>query len=876
MKSDLHDTEAAARMLWLTGIPGAGKTVLSSFVINTCSEGSVPSTPTLYFFFKMTDSDKNSVLAVTRSLVYQLYSLFPANLCADIVSLRDGSGKDKALSDQRLWDLFVKHAKNLNNLTIVLDALDECDGVDLLLGRMIPLLRCCRARTFFVSRKEEEIALVLEEYPHIVITNDDIETDIHSYVTAEILRIPRFRGKSVQQRMISALSSGHGGMFLWAYLMIKELKELGTVRQVDDALRNLPRGLEKMHETIITRLDATLRSAHRLLAIKILMWIVCAVRPLRLVELQEIMRFEFREDRTASPTPVDDDDLLYSERDIELACGALVLSRNGTLQLIHLSTKEILLKRPSQMFPDDPRLAFYVDPKRENPHMAALCISYMSTHLNGIDSLTRPNLKAVSRLQLTKKSYDLSDLVRKSPLIDYSSISWQAHLIDGEISIELENIMRQLQGLLTYELTTLWIELCVSLHQDIVWTLERGCKEIVSWADYALVPADSPCHEAIAFLWAWSNAVLSIINEYGRVIEEYPYEIHYLDLENVLRYNCTPCSPVLPASYTATHGQALREQILEINAVDKNLKSVKIEPNRQLRSNVEDPTQNSTLGFVLYDSMRGVYIMAESASRNNTEVLWIQERANGRRLQPIRSPLSLAPSLTPFGLLLINAALSRDRKYLAILYTDWDDVITSIWVIECNIDFADIRHRRPWARRLHCFRAWKSLFENSCLPLAAGQDGLFYCPNGQIHPERGIQKQVPDPTSIHTIPLDQHISLAFSGNGQTLIKLDRIDGRVEGVPWLGDTVTEPWQFPTPARHAQQDLVQIRAISRTARFMVYETLLKDESAMFYLLDHQGNIEQLQVNHLRPHSNTVFYFSQDEKYLLGIYPAGSDEL
>ncbi len=186
MNSDPNGTNAATRMLWLTGVPGAGKTVLSSFVINTCSEGPVPSTPTLYFFFKMTDSDKNSVLAVTRSLVYQLYLLFPADLCADIVSLRDGSGKDKALSARRLWDLFVKHAKDLDNLTIVLDALDECEGVDALLGRMIPFLRCCRARAFVVSRKEENIAVALEEYPQIVITQEDIETDIHSYVTAEI------------------------------------------------------------------------------------------------------------------------------------------------------------------------------------------------------------------------------------------------------------------------------------------------------------------------------------------------------------------------------------------------------------------------------------------------------------------------------------------------------------------------------------------------------------------------------------------------------------------------------------------------------------------------------------------------------------------
>lgn len=234
MNSGLND--AAARMLWLSGISGAGKTVLSSFVINRCSEVSCkkPSAPILYFFFKMTDSDKNSVLAVTRSLLYQLCSFFPANLSADVVSLRNSSGKDKAPSDQGLWDLLVKHVKSLANLTIVLDALIECDEVDILLGRMIPLLQCCRANILVISRTEENITLALEEYPSIIIGHKDIEADIHSCITAEFERSRRFRGKSIQQRMISALSSRHGGMFLWAYSMIKK----GTVRQLDDALRS--------------------------------------------------------------------------------------------------------------------------------------------------------------------------------------------------------------------------------------------------------------------------------------------------------------------------------------------------------------------------------------------------------------------------------------------------------------------------------------------------------------------------------------------------------------------------------------------------------------------------------------------------------------
>ena len=876
----LGPKDATKRMLWLTGVPGAGKTVLSSFVISRCSEVSdkKPSTPTLYFFFKRTDNDKNSIIAVTRSLVYQLYLLSPTSLCADILSLRDGGGKDKALSDQGLWELFVKHARDMDNLTIILDALDECDGVRELLRRMIAFLDCCRAKVLLVSRKEENIALVLEVYPHIVITHDDIEADIHAYVKAEITTIPRFRGKPVQQKIVSALSSGHGGMFLWAYLMIKELKELGTVREVNQALRSLPEGLNDVHESIIKRLDATLHPAHRQLAIKILKWIACAIRPLRLVELQEVMRFEFREGRSSTEQSADDDDFLYSEKDIELACGALVLTRNGTLQLIHLSTKEILLRKPSKMLPKDSRLDFYVDALRDNPHMAALCISYISSHLDEIKSLPRPNS---SRLQFTKETADFTHLVKELPFIDYASISWQVHLMDGEIKLELESVVCRCQDLLTYDWTITWIELCASLHQDMIWTIERSCKETILWADYGSVPAESSCHKAIEFLWAWSNAVQSIINEYGPVIKDYPYEIHYLDFENILRHNNTPGSPVLPASYTPTQAEGLRERMSEVRIHDRHSISVKVDSCRQLQRNVEDPTQETPLGFLVYNSKRQLYITAEPGIRNGTEVLWVQERETGRRLQPVRGPLSYSLKLR-----LVDAVLSRDCTYLAILYRDNGNIdcvrfITSIWVIEDSLDFHDLRSRRPWARQLHCFRTPQPRrFVGSCLPLTAGRDGLFYSPSGQIHPELGIQRQLPPQISDDWYPPEPRPVYAFADDGHTLIMLDEFKGLVEKISWLEDTATKIWQLPMPTSHAQQVQVYLRAISRTARFMVYKfgpsDLPKpgpsDELPVaFYLFHHQGNLEQLRVRNARTSSSTMFYFTRDEQYLLGINSA-----
>lgn len=152
--------------------------------------------------------------------------------------------------------------------------------------------------------------------------------------------------------------------------------------------------------------------------------------------------------------------------------------------------------------------------------------------------------------------------------------------------------------------------------------MERGCKETMSWTDYTSVPAESLCQEPITFLWAWSNAVLSMIDKYGHVIQKYSYEIHYLDFGNVPQYDSTSGSPVLPASYIVTKGRTLREQLSEICAVNKHINSVKIEPCRQLQLKVKGLGPGLTL---LYDSTREVYFTADVEGRNSTEVLWVQE-----------------------------------------------------------------------------------------------------------------------------------------------------------------------------------------------------------------------------------------------------------
>lgn len=64
-------TSTTDSRLWLSGIPGCGKTVLSSAIIEKLEMDS--SHTVLYFFFDFSDAEKRSLEGMLRSLINQLY-----------------------------------------------------------------------------------------------------------------------------------------------------------------------------------------------------------------------------------------------------------------------------------------------------------------------------------------------------------------------------------------------------------------------------------------------------------------------------------------------------------------------------------------------------------------------------------------------------------------------------------------------------------------------------------------------------------------------------------------------------------------------------------------------------------------------------------
>jgi hypothetical protein len=174
--------------LWLYGIPGCGKTILSSTIIQCLKTVTTETQALLYFFFDFNDTNKQTLESMLRSLVSQLYQGQPdARGPLDQLWKSSGEG-DQQLSKQSLKDVLLVMLHGFNDVSIVLDALDESNTrTDLLiwLGDVFKS-ESFSCRILVTARREADIETTLQHWTQpqdmVNINQDDVSADIRAYI----------------------------------------------------------------------------------------------------------------------------------------------------------------------------------------------------------------------------------------------------------------------------------------------------------------------------------------------------------------------------------------------------------------------------------------------------------------------------------------------------------------------------------------------------------------------------------------------------------------------------------------------------------------------------------------------------------------------
>nr|RBQ93950.1 hypothetical protein FVER53263_13373 [Fusarium verticillioides] len=248
--------------LWLSGIPGSGKTVLCGLVIETVLEQSDDMTAVCFAFcdYKNPDSclPENILAALAVQLGLQGEEAFDLlDEYFDMLHPDDKLPTKPRLDD--LMELFGSMSEAYEKVFVIVDGLDECGGQ---VARMTWSLKAIvdgseTVSSAFFSRKEEEIREQLAEgFEHIEVSAH--VRDLEDYTLAEVskrkvLKSIERTNPDLYKDILHTLVHGAQGMFRWVACQIDHICSLPNNKARKRALTELPPTLNETYDRVLQR-----------------------------------------------------------------------------------------------------------------------------------------------------------------------------------------------------------------------------------------------------------------------------------------------------------------------------------------------------------------------------------------------------------------------------------------------------------------------------------------------------------------------------------------------------------------------------------------------------------------------------------------------
>lgn len=262
-------------VLWIKGNPGCGKSTLMKYALDIAQERDDGNIIASFFFNARGQPLEKSAEGMYRSLLRQVLSKLP-HLYSDRSHIKQQTWVVETL--QTMLQTSVLALKPEERLVLYIDALDECvqdevrdvvgnfeELVDLAVSRGLRFSICFSSRHYphITMHKFEELKLD-DQTEHL----DDIVKYVHSNVSR--LDVPI----SAKVKIEADIKRRSSGIFLWAVLVIKILKEKrdngAPLSELMSSLAVVPDKLGSLFTSILAHCDkGTTTAFHWLLYTKI-------------------------------------------------------------------------------------------------------------------------------------------------------------------------------------------------------------------------------------------------------------------------------------------------------------------------------------------------------------------------------------------------------------------------------------------------------------------------------------------------------------------------------------------------------------------------------------------------------------------------------
>ncbi|XRM43507.1 hypothetical protein ABZX51_006682 [Aspergillus tubingensis] len=396
----------AQPMLWVNGIPGAGKTILASIMVEDCLKSYEF---TAWFYFRNGDAQRSSFLNLASSLISQLLEI-NSDLLPYVSKEMCSKGKRAFSSEILAKELLKVILKNSGHVRIILDGLDECSRMErkkiLEWIRLISEYPQDRDSSnspicLLVSQRDGITSKALRDIPSLEITSKDTRDDILAFIWSRGLEIQtRFQISDENTRtMVERVMEKAGGMFLLAKLVMNNLYCQVSSGKLYEELKTkqIPTQLDQAYDRILSNLLEDQSSRPH--SLQLLGWLVCVKR-----------RLKWREIQGAVSIDLDGEDVDFESRqwilDSRDLCDSLVeVKTDGTLELVHATAKQYLIR------------ANLVDVGQVELNMASLCVGYL----------------ALPGFEIILADESVADLLSTGyyAFLDYAVCFWSFHLQEG-------------------------------------------------------------------------------------------------------------------------------------------------------------------------------------------------------------------------------------------------------------------------------------------------------------------------------------------------------------------------------------------------------------------------------------------------------------
>ncbi|CAN9446938.1 unnamed protein product [Alternaria alternata] len=477
--------------LWLSGIPGAGKTILSSLIIQQCLKQATDDRASAFFYCDYKNAESQDAVKILSSIASQLARQHES--CFQLLKdydneLRPQYQLQRSPEIEELIDLLRKMSDYFEDVRLIVDGIDECNehagevaSTLKSLGDGHAVISMC-----LISRDELDIRTELEaamfEHIEIAAHTEDIEHYVRSEIEERLKRKKlRLRSSDLKEEIVHQLVTRAEGMFRWVSCQLDHLCELPTDALRRKALTCLPSTLNETYARVLTRIEESARPLVR----RTLQWIAYAVYPgLSIEQLSEIVSID-EEDKELDPEACPDPD------DLLRYCGSLIRRTNSShndsshsrLELAHF-TVQGFLEAISQ---NDTELNQFCLSPTDTLILARTCLNYLS-----LPSFDRPPsdfeddlnehpfYQHVSKSLMTyihKHAYedDLEKHLQRlfRPPKSYNLTRFALHCI-WELDIEsTEN--GWIDKVCSYEFTSIHVAAMLWLERVCRWLLEEGC-----------------------------------------------------------------------------------------------------------------------------------------------------------------------------------------------------------------------------------------------------------------------------------------------------------------------------------------------------------------------------------------------------------------